>query len=99
MWNLTEGVISGTSASAPLTAGIFTLVNDALLASGKSPLGFLNPWLYSKGYKGLTDITNGTSHGCNVDGFPVTKGWDPVTGFGTPNFPDLVKLSGADCGW
>jgi tripeptidyl-peptidase-1 len=98
VWNGTEGVISGTSASAPLTAGIFTLVNDALIASGKSPLGFLNPWLYSKGYKGLTDITNGTSHGCNVDGFPTAKGWDPVTGFGTPVFPELVKLSGAK-GW
>lgn len=22
--------------------------------------------------------------GCGVDGFPATKGWDPVTGFGTP---------------
>ncbi|KAF2704980.1 subtilisin-like protein [Pleomassaria siparia CBS 279.74] len=98
VWNGTEGVISGTSASTPLTAGIFSLVNDALLASGKSPLGFLNPWLYSKGSKGFTDITNGTSHGCNVDGFPATKGWDPVTGFGTPIFPELVKLSGAK-GW
>ena len=93
-WNGTEGVISGTSASSPLTAGIFTLVNDALLAAGKAPLGFLNPWLYKKGYKGLTDITNGTSHGCNVDGFPSAKGWDPVTGFGTPIFPKLVELAG-----
>lgn len=83
-WNGTEGVISGTSASTPLLSGIIGLVNDALIASGKSPLGFLNPWLYSKGYKGFTDITKGSSHGCGVDGFPVTKGWDPVTGFGTP---------------
>jgi tripeptidyl-peptidase-1 len=89
------GVISGTSASSPLTAGIFSLVNDALLACGKPALGFLNPWLYKKGYKGLTDITKGFSYGCNVQGFPVTEGWDPVTGFGTPNFPKLVKLAGA----
>jgi tripeptidyl-peptidase-1 len=93
-WNGTEGVISGTSASTPLTAGIFALVNDALIAKGKPALGYLNPWLYKKGYKGLTDITKGSSHGCNVDGFPVTKGWDPVTGFGTPIFPELVKLAG-----
>ncbi|EDU49987.1 tripeptidyl-peptidase 1 precursor [Pyrenophora tritici-repentis] len=92
-WNGTEGTISGTSASSPLTAGIFALVNDALISKGKPTLGFLNPWLYKKGYKGLTDITKGTSHGCNVDGFPVTKGWDPVTGFGTPDFPELVKLA------
>ncbi|EOA81754.1 hypothetical protein ACJQWK_10825 [Exserohilum turcicum] len=94
-WNGTEGAISGTSASCPLTAGIFSLVNDALLASGKPVLGFLNPWLYKKGDKGLTDITKGYSHGCNVQGFPVTEGWDPITGFGTPDFPKLVKLAGA----
>ncbi|KAI4606925.1 hypothetical protein J4E83_009836 [Alternaria metachromatica] len=98
-WNGTEGTISGTSASCPLTGGIFALVNDALLAAGKPALGFMNPWLYKKGYKGLTDITKGFSRGCNVEGFPVTEGWDPVTGFGTPDFPKLVKLAGADCGY
>ncbi|KAF1842301.1 tripeptidyl-peptidase 1 precursor [Cucurbitaria berberidis CBS 394.84] len=98
-WNGTEGTISGTSASAPLTAGIFTLVNDALIASGQPTLGFLNPWLYKKGYKGLTDITKGFSHGCNVEGFPVTEGWDPVTGFGTPNFPKLLRAAGAKGHW
>jgi tripeptidyl-peptidase-1 len=94
-WNGTEGTISGTSASCPLTSGIFSLVNDALIASGKPALGFLNPWLYKKGYKGLTDVKKGFSYGCNVQGFPVTEGWDPVTGFGTPDFPKLVKLAGA----
>jgi tripeptidyl-peptidase-1 len=93
-WNGTEGTISGTSASTPLTAGIFALVNDALIAAGKPTLGFLNPWLYKKGYKGLTDITKGFSYGCNTQGFPVTKGWDPVTGFGTPDFPKLLKQAG-----
>ena len=83
-WNGTEGTISGTSASTPLTAGIISLVNDARIAAGKSPLGFLNPWLYTEGYKGLTDIVSGSAHGCGVDGFPAVKGWDPVTGLGTP---------------
>ncbi|CAG9993160.1 unnamed protein product [Clonostachys byssicola] len=95
-WNGTEGVISGTSASTPLTAGIISLVNDALIASGKPALGFLNPWLYSKGYKGLNDITIGTPYGCGTDGFSATEGWDPVTGLGTPNFPELVKLAGCE---
>jgi tripeptidyl-peptidase-1 len=98
-WNGTEGVISGTSASCPLTSGIFALVNDALLACGKPTLGWLNPWLYKKGYKGLTDITKGYSYGCNVQGFPVTEGWDPVTGFGTPDFPKLLRLAGAEGHW
>ncbi|GAW14051.1 hypothetical protein ANO14919_034430 [Xylariales sp. No.14919] len=93
-YNGTEGVISGTSASTPLTSGILSLVNDALLASGKPPLGFLNPWLYSVGFKGLNDITEGSAVGCGVDGFPAVKGWDPVTGLGTPDFPKLVKLAG-----
>ncbi|KAF2026980.1 subtilisin-like protein [Setomelanomma holmii] len=98
-WNGTEGVISGTSASCPLTSGIFALVNDALIASGKGTLGWLNPWLYKKGYKGLTDITKGFSYGCNTQGFPVTEGWDPITGFGTPDFPKLLKLAGAKGHW
>lgn len=95
-WNGTEGVISGTSASCPLTGGILSLVNDALVSAGKPPLGFLNPWLYSKGYKGLTDIVSGSAVGCGVDGFPATQGWDPVTGLGTPIFPKLVALAS---GW
>lgn len=93
VWNGTEGVISGTSASTPLMSGIISLVNDALLECGKSPLGFLNPWLYSKGYKGFTDIVGGSAVGCQVAGFAAKKGWDPVTGFGTPIFPKLVDLA------
>lgn len=93
VWNGTEGTISGTSASTPLTAGIFALVNDALLARGKSTLGFLNPWLYKKGWKALNDITSGDSYGCNTKGFPVAEGWDPVTGFGTPDFRKLLDVA------
>ncbi|RYP09762.1 hypothetical protein DL764_001097 [Monosporascus ibericus] len=93
-WNGTEGVISGTSASTPLLSGIVSLVNDARLAAGRPPLGWLNPWLYSEGYKGLSDVTSGSAHGCGVEGFPAVEGWDPVTGLGTPNFPALVKLAG-----
>ncbi|KAF2823179.1 tripeptidyl-peptidase 1 precursor [Ophiobolus disseminans] len=99
VWNGSEGTISGTSASCPLIAGIFSLVNDALIASGKSTLGWMNPWLYKKGYQGLTDITKGFSYGCNTQGFPVTEGWDPVTGFGTPDFPKLLRLAGAKGHW
>ncbi|KAA8569851.1 hypothetical protein EYC84_002194 [Monilinia fructicola] len=96
VWNQTYGSISGTSASTPLLSGIIALVNDALIAKGKPVLGFLNPWLYSKGHKGFTDILSGSAVGCDGPGFPVTKGWDPATGFGTPNFPELLKLAGAN---
>jgi tripeptidyl-peptidase-1 len=77
-------------------ASIVALTNDALISEGKPPLGFLNPWLYSKGYQGFTDITSGVNGGCNTTGFPVTQGWDAVTGFGTPVFPELVKLAGCE---
>ncbi|THV45499.1 hypothetical protein BGAL_0482g00140 [Botrytis galanthina] len=96
VWNQTYGSISGTSASTPLMSGIIALINDALLSKGKPVLGFLNPWLYSKGHKGFTDILSGSAVGCDTAGFPVTEGWDPATGFGTPNFPELLKLAGAN---
>lgn len=93
VWNATFSSISGTSASCPLSASVLSLVNDALIADGKPTLGFLNPWLYSKGYKGFTDIKDGNTSSCGTDGFPVKRGWDPVTGFGTPVFPKIVKLA------
>ena len=74
-------------------ASVVALVNDALIASGKAPLGFMNPWLYRRGYKAFTDITSGVNGGCNTTGFPTRKGWDAVTGFGTPIFPEMVKLA------
>ncbi|CZR64212.1 related to tripeptidyl-peptidase I [Phialocephala subalpina] len=95
VWNATFSSISGTSASCPLASSVIGLINDALLASGKPTLGFLNPWLYSKGYRGFTDITSGNTSSCGTNGFPVTQGWDPLTGFGTPIFPELVEIAKA----
>ncbi|CAK3961096.1 Tripeptidyl-peptidase sed2 [Lecanosticta acicola] len=54
----------GTSASAPIFAGVIGLLNAQRLTSGKRPLGFLNPWIYRYGYDGFTDITRGGSRGC-----------------------------------
>ncbi|KAH9166807.1 subtilisin-like protein [Lactarius sanguifluus] len=76
----------GTSASAPVVAGIISLLNDYLISQGKVSLGFLNPWLYGTGKNGLTDITSGSNPGCNTGGFSAVEGWDPVTGVGTPDF-------------
>ncbi|KAG8529959.1 uncharacterized protein KY384_005440 [Bacidia gigantensis] len=93
IWNGSVTLLDGTSASCPTASSILTLVNDALVAAGKPVLGFLNPWLYSKGYAAFTDILSGSAIGCNSDGFPATKGWDPVTGFGTPFFPNVKSLA------
>lgn len=46
--------------------------SDALIAAGKPVLGFMNPWLYKNGYKAFTDITSGSTLGCNRKGFPVS---------------------------
>ncbi|KAH9166016.1 subtilisin-like protein [Lactarius sanguifluus] len=82
----------GTSASAPVVAGIISLLNDYLISRGKVSLGFLNPWLYGTGKNGLTDITSGSNPGCNTDGFSAVEEWDPVTGVGTPDFQRLLAI-------
>jgi tripeptidyl-peptidase I len=93
IWNGTLHPLDGTSASTPTVAAIFSLVNDDLIAKGKPPMGFLNPWLYSVGYKGFMDIVNGSAVGCGTQGFPAKEGWDAVTGFGTPWFPSIRELA------
>jgi tripeptidyl-peptidase-1 len=59
-----DQLFDGASASAPTFAAIISLLNNARLEHGQPPLGFLNPWLYRTGVKGLTDIVDGGSVGC-----------------------------------
>ena len=88
------GTVAGTSCSSPIFASVIALLNDQLAAAGKSPLGFLNPFLYSTGASALNDVTTGSNPGCNTNGFPAAAGWDPVTGLGTPNFAKLLTAVG-----
>ncbi|OQE37309.1 hypothetical protein PENCOP_c010G08605 [Penicillium coprophilum] len=99
--------VRGTSASAPVVAGIVSRLNSARLAQGKPRMGFLNPWLYSHGRMGFTDIVLGSSSGCkwttgNADlrvpnaSWDAVEGWDPATGLGTPLFRTLVRLLSDD---
>lgn len=92
-----DELVSGTSASSPAFAGIIALLNSDRISNNLPPFGFLNPWLYSKAGSSFTDIVNGKSSGCESQipgaGFPATTGWDPVTGFGTPDFKKLRFLS------
>ncbi|KAH9036773.1 subtilisin-like protein [Lactarius deliciosus] len=85
-------LLSGTSVSTPIVAGIISLLNDYLISQGKVTLGFLNPWLYGTGMSGLTDITSGSNPGCNTGGFSAIEGWDPVTGLGTLDFQRLLLV-------
>ncbi|GJE88140.1 S53 family peptidase [Phanerochaete sordida] len=85
--------VDGTSCSSPVFSSVISLINDALIAEGKSPLGFLNPFLYANP-SAFNDITTGDNPGCNTNGFKAAKGWDPVTGLGTPNFAKLKAAAG-----
>ncbi|KAH8992634.1 subtilisin-like protein [Lactarius akahatsu] len=89
--NGNERAIAGTSVAAPIVAGVISLLNDWLISIGHAPLGFLNPWLYGRGFQALNDITEGSNPGCGLDGFSAIAGWDPVTGLGTPHFRRMLE--------
>ncbi|TQV97062.1 protease S8 tripeptidyl peptidase I [Cordyceps javanica] len=88
------GRSGGTSMSAPIVAAIFTRINEERIRKGKSPIGFANPALYSFP-EAFNDITIGghlgTGGTCAGRGFSTAPGWDPVTGLGTPKYPELLK--------
>jgi tripeptidyl-peptidase-1 len=93
--------IGGTSASTPAFAALVSLLNEARLQRARPPMGFLNPWLYRNAAAMLTDITKGSNaigRG-NVKlkyGYNCTRGWDPVTGLGTPRFGKMLAAAMAD---
>jgi subtilase family serine protease len=89
---------AGTSAATPIAAALIALLNDARAVNNKTPLGFLNPMLYkmySDNPATFNDVTLGDNHcsigQCCTYGYGATKGWDAVTGLGTPNFVAMRK--------
>ena len=80
-------IIGGTSAVAPLWAGLIALMNQKL----GHPVGFLNPLLYgSLAGRGLfNDIVSG-----NNGSFSAGPGWDPCTGWGSPIGSKLLHALG-----
>ena len=88
------GGVAGTSASCPVVAGIFSLLNDLRLKASKPPLGWVNPALYSSLSKCFYDVNDGSDNGCKLgQGFTADPGWDPATGLGTPNFECLSNAA------
>jgi len=78
------GVVGGTSAVAPLWAGLIACINQQL----GTPVGFLNPLLYSQvaNAKALNDITTGNNDITGkIGGYSAGPGWDACTGLGSPN--------------
>jgi subtilase family serine protease len=94
----TKTVVDGTSCASPAFAGVITLLNDNLLNSGKSPLGFLNYLLYqmvASQPNTFNDITSGNNY-CNrayccTYGYTAIKGWDPASGLGSPDYPNFLS--------
>jgi subtilase family serine protease len=74
----------GTSFAAPQWAGLEAMANQRRVSQGKPTLGFLNPTLYHIGIGShytadSHDITSG-----NNGGYNAVKGYDLVTGWGSP---------------
>ena len=80
-------VIGGTSAVAPLWAGLLARINQSL---GKN-VGYVNPLLYAaKSAATFHDITSGTN-----GTYSAGPGWDACTGLGSPDGTTLlVSLGG-----
>jgi subtilase family serine protease len=87
----------GTSESAPIWAGIIALADQY---AGRH-LGLVNPAIYQIGRSShytsaFHDVTSGNNtpkfSGHTFVGYSATVGWDPVTGWGSPNAQVLVAL-------
>jgi kumamolisin len=80
-------VIGGTSAVAPLWAGLIAVANQQ---NGKTA-GLLQPQIYAaKAKSGFRDITSG-----NNGSFSAGPGWDACTGLGSPITGSLIPFLAA----
>ena len=86
-----------TCASAPIWAAIIALADQY---AGRH-LGFVNPAIYriarSRHYhQAFHDITAGNNTvqfpPATITGYQAAPGWDPVTGWGSPDAQALVPL-------
>jgi kumamolisin len=81
---------NGTSAAAPLWAGLIAVMNAAL----GTQLGFLNPIVYQIGSAGFRDVVGApgaADNGLNgAPGYPAGAGWDACTGWGSPRGQTLL---------
>ncbi len=92
VYNGATQVVGGTSAVAPLWAGLAALINQ----QAAKPIGFFLPTLYANP-SWLREITQGSNKpsGSSI-GYSAGPGWNACTGLGVPNGQALFAgLSGA----
>jgi kumamolisin len=85
--------IGGTSAVAPLWAGLIVLINEKL---GRS-VGYLNPGIYGlpSSSGAFRDIRTGNNDITGENGpYPARSGWDACTGWGSPDGTKLLSALG-----
>jgi kumamolisin len=85
-------VIGGTSAVAPLWAGLIARLGAL---TGRQ-LGFINPVIYSpQATTAFNDITVGNNDTAGGSGqFQAVPGWDACTGLGSPRGEELLGVFG-----
>lgn len=89
-----NGVIGGTSAVAPLWAGLLARINQRL----GQPVGYLNPLIYNRlsASGSFRDIVFGSNDPTgHIGGYTARPGWDPCTGWGSPNGAVLLNALSA----
>lgn len=85
-------VIGGTSAGAPLYAGMMLNLNAELAMLNIKPITPLNPWMYARAKSGIfNDVTVGSNNG-----YFSKEGWDPVTGLGWVDGVKMLEAMKAD---
>jgi len=99
--NGTLGAFGGTSAAAPLWAGVMALVNQQAHAAGRGSIGNANPPLYTLALNASDyaayyhDITTGHNNydGTNPAYYPAGTKFDLATGLGSPRCELVAALA------
>jgi kumamolisin len=81
----------GTSAAAPIWAAGALLVDQALQQKGKTSLGGVPEFYSLANHPGNFHPYNDIISGDNLF-YTATRGWDYTTGWGSPNFNDILQL-------
>jgi kumamolisin len=88
--NGSPNCVSGTSAAAPLWAGLVACANQKLEQTGKKKTaGQVNALIYQPSFsRAVSDVTRGVS---GTPGYSADRRWDACTGWGTPIGREFVK--------